>query len=274
MLGSSAYIGRSTSCAESCGSISVRHRASARRSRCSTRVGAAGSAGTDVVIGLVVTHGRPKTIAQIRDLEIVPPRRVEYRGQTWEEVDVDAILARRPQVVLVDELAHTNVPGSRHEKRWQDIEELLDAGIEVISTVEHPAPRERQRRRQPHHRRGPARDGSRRGGAPRRPDRARRHEPRGAAAPDGARQHLRAGEGRRRARQLLPARQSRRAARARAALGRRSGRGLAAALHGTARHHELVGDARAGARRADRRAGRRRPHPASGAHGPPRRRAI
>ena len=91
--------------------------------------------GTDVVIGLVVTHDRPATIAQIRDLEVVAPRRVEYRGQVWDEMDVGAILARRPTVVLVDELAHTNVPGSRHEKRWQDIGELLDAGIEVISTL-------------------------------------------------------------------------------------------------------------------------------------------
>jgi len=91
--------------------------------------------GTDVVVGLVVTHGRPKTMAQIRDLEIVAPRQVEYRGGVWQEMDVEAIVARRPEVVLVDELAHTNVPGSRHEKRWQDIEELLAAGIEVISTV-------------------------------------------------------------------------------------------------------------------------------------------
>jgi two-component system sensor histidine kinase KdpD len=91
--------------------------------------------GADVVIGLVVTHDRPKTIAQIRDLEIVAPRCIEYRGRVWEEVDVDAIIARRPQIVLVDELAHSNVAGSANEKRWQDIERLLAAGIEVISTV-------------------------------------------------------------------------------------------------------------------------------------------
>jgi two-component system sensor histidine kinase KdpD len=91
--------------------------------------------GTDVVIGLVVTHERANTIAQMRDLEIVPPRTAEYRGRRWEEIDVDAILARRPSVVLVDELAHTNVPGSSNEKRWQDIDVLLGAGIEVISTV-------------------------------------------------------------------------------------------------------------------------------------------
>ena len=91
--------------------------------------------GTDVVIGLVVTHGRPQTIAQIRDLEVIAPRQTLYRGSVWDEIDVDTIIARRPQVVLVDELAHSNVPGSANEKRWQDIERLLDSGIEVISTV-------------------------------------------------------------------------------------------------------------------------------------------
>src|SRR3974390_3110085 len=91
--------------------------------------------GTDVVIAVVETHGRANTAAQIRDLEIVPRRTLEYRGQRFEEMDVDAVLARHPQVALVDELAHTNVAGSRNEKRWQDVEEILDAGIDVISTV-------------------------------------------------------------------------------------------------------------------------------------------
>jgi two-component system sensor histidine kinase KdpD len=91
--------------------------------------------GTDVVVGIVVHHDRPKTIAQVRDLEVIPERQIEYRGTVWKEMDVDAILARKPKVVLVDELAHTNVPGSRNAKRWQDIEELLEAGIDVISTV-------------------------------------------------------------------------------------------------------------------------------------------
>jgi two-component system, OmpR family, sensor histidine kinase KdpD len=91
--------------------------------------------GTDVIIGFVEAHNRPKTMAQIRDLEVVPRRELRYRGQTFEEMDVDAILTRNPDVVLVDELAHTNVPGSRNEKRWEDMEELLDAGIEVISTL-------------------------------------------------------------------------------------------------------------------------------------------
>ena len=91
--------------------------------------------GTDVVIGWVEEHGRPHTDAQIRDLEIFPRRSVEYRGRTIEEMDLDGLLARHPELVLVDELAHTNAPGSRNTKRWQDVEELLDAGINVISTV-------------------------------------------------------------------------------------------------------------------------------------------
>jgi two-component system sensor histidine kinase KdpD len=93
------------------------------------------SRGTDVVVGFVETHGRPNTAAQIRDLEVVPRRKVLYRGAEFEEMDVDAVLERKPAVALVDELAHTNVPGSRHEKRWQDVEDLLAAGIDVISTV-------------------------------------------------------------------------------------------------------------------------------------------
>ena len=91
--------------------------------------------GTDVVVGVVETHGRVNTAAQIGDLEVVPRRTFEHRGTTFTEMDVDAILARRPRIVLVDEFAHTNVPGSRHEKRWQDVEALLDAGIDVISTL-------------------------------------------------------------------------------------------------------------------------------------------
>lgn len=91
--------------------------------------------GTDVVVGIVETHGRRRTAEQLGDLEVIPRRGVEYRGATLEELDLDAVLARRPQVALVDELAHTNAPGSRHAKRWQDIDELLAAGIDVVSTV-------------------------------------------------------------------------------------------------------------------------------------------
>jgi two-component system sensor histidine kinase KdpD len=91
--------------------------------------------GEDVVVGYVEPHRRPKTAEQIGDLEVVSRKKVEYRGATLEEMDVDAVLARRPQVALVDELAHTNAPESRNEKRWQDVEELLDAGISVIGTL-------------------------------------------------------------------------------------------------------------------------------------------
>ena len=89
----------------------------------------------DVAIGIVETHGRSETAEQIGDLEVIPPREIEYRGVTLREMDVDAILARRPTVCLVDELAHTNTPGSRHSKRYQDVEDLLRAGIHVITTV-------------------------------------------------------------------------------------------------------------------------------------------
>jgi two-component system sensor histidine kinase KdpD len=91
--------------------------------------------GTDVVIGYVETHGRPNTDSQVRDLEIVPRVTREYRGAELEEMDLEAVLRRAPEVALVDELAHTNAPGSTNEKRWQDVEVLLDAGIDVITTV-------------------------------------------------------------------------------------------------------------------------------------------
>ncbi|MHB8838347.1 MAG: universal stress protein [Gemmatimonadaceae bacterium] len=91
--------------------------------------------GIDVVVGFVETHGRAETEAQLSALECVPRGRVEYRGVTLEEMDVDAVIARRPQVALVDELAHTNAPGSRNGKRWQDVLLLLDEGINVISAV-------------------------------------------------------------------------------------------------------------------------------------------
>jgi two-component system sensor histidine kinase KdpD len=91
--------------------------------------------GVDVVIGLVETHGRKDTEARIRDLEVVPQRVIPYRGVELKEMDVDAILARHPQVVVVDELAHSNVPGSKNRKRYEDVLELLDAGINVMTAV-------------------------------------------------------------------------------------------------------------------------------------------
>jgi two-component system sensor histidine kinase KdpD len=91
--------------------------------------------GTDVVVALVETHGRKHTAAMIGDLEVVPRRPVSYRGVELTEMDLDAVLARKPEVAVVDELAHTNVPGARHGKRWQDVQELLDSGISVLTTV-------------------------------------------------------------------------------------------------------------------------------------------
>lgn len=91
--------------------------------------------GTDLVAAVVETHGRRKTAELLEGIETIPPRYVEYRGGRFPELDVAAVLARNPQVVLVDELAHTNTPGSKNPKRWQDVEELLAAGITVISTV-------------------------------------------------------------------------------------------------------------------------------------------
>jgi two-component system sensor histidine kinase KdpD len=91
--------------------------------------------GADVVVAFAEAHGRPHTSALLDGLEVTPRIRLEYRGSTFQEMDLDAVLARRPQIALVDEFAHTNVPGSRNEKRWQDVEELLDAGIDVISAV-------------------------------------------------------------------------------------------------------------------------------------------
>ncbi len=94
-----------------------------------------GLRGTDVVVGIVETHQRAATAAKVGDLEVIPRREVAYRGTTLTEMDTPALLARMPQVALVDELAHTNAPGSKHAKRWQDVHELLDAGIDVLTTI-------------------------------------------------------------------------------------------------------------------------------------------
>ncbi len=95
--------------------------------------------GTDLVVGFVESHNRPRTEELVEGLEVIHRRRIEYRGVVVEEMDTNAVIERHPQVVLVDELAHTNAPGSPREKRWQDVEAILDAGIDVISTcnVQH-----------------------------------------------------------------------------------------------------------------------------------------
>src|SRR5262245_25312692 len=91
--------------------------------------------GVDVVVGVVETHGRAETAEKLAGLEIIPSRKISYRGKELEEMNLPGILARKPEIVLVDELAHTNVPGAEHEKRFQDAEEILAAGISVMTTV-------------------------------------------------------------------------------------------------------------------------------------------
>src|SRR5262249_29091239 len=93
------------------------------------------AASRDLVIGYVETHGRKETDALAAGIPLIPRKQVEHRGVMLEEMDLDSVLARKPQLVLVDELAHTNAPGSRHPKRWQDVQELLDAGIDVFTTL-------------------------------------------------------------------------------------------------------------------------------------------
>jgi len=91
--------------------------------------------GTDAVIGFLETHGRPRTAELAEGLEVVPRKQIAYKGVVVEEMETDAVIKRHPAVALVDEIAHTNAPGSKHEKRWKDVEDLLDAGVTVISTV-------------------------------------------------------------------------------------------------------------------------------------------
>src|SRR5215207_1022950 len=159
--------------------------------------------GEDIVVGLVETHGRWPTAEQVADLEVVPRKAVEYRGTTLEELDVDAVLTRRPDIALVDELAHTNAPGSRNEKRWQDIDELLEAGIGVISTVNIQHLESLNDVGRADHRHASAGDCSGRGRAPRRPASARRSRLGVDPRPARARGHLPGGAHRRRAGQLL-----------------------------------------------------------------------
>ena len=187
--------------------------------------GVARAGGTDVVIGWVETHGRAETEALAEGLERLPPRAAELRGVRLREFDLDAALARRPALLLLDELAHTNAPGSRHPKRWQDAVELARRGHRRLHDAQRAAPGEPQRPRPAHHRRPGARDRARpparRGGR----RRVRRPSARGAAAAARRGQGLRARPGRARGPQLLPQGQPDRAARAGAAAhGRARGR--------------------------------------------------
>ena len=112
--------------------------------------------GQRVLVGVVETHGRSETAAMLAGLELLPPKLVEYRGKSIAEFDIDAALARRPPLILMDELAHTNAPGSRHPC-WQDVDELLDAGIDVLHR-QRAAPGEPERRGRRHHRHPRRRD--------------------------------------------------------------------------------------------------------------------
>ena len=135
---------------------------------------------TDVVVGFVETHGRRHDGGAGRRPRGDPAPALEYRDSAFDEMDLDAVLARRPEVALVDELAHTNVPGSRNEKRWQDVEELLDAGIDVISTLNIQHLESLNDVVEQITGDQAARDDPRRGRAARRPDRAGRPRRRGA----------------------------------------------------------------------------------------------
>jgi two-component system sensor histidine kinase KdpD len=107
------------------------------------------AAGVDVVVGWLEPHGRAETEALAEGLERLPAHELQHSGVSLREFDTDAALARRPGLLLLDELAHTNAPGSRHPKRWQDAVELIEAGIDVWNDAERPAPGERQRPRAP-----------------------------------------------------------------------------------------------------------------------------
>ena len=106
-----------------------------RLSPCSKQPTSESTQGVDVVVGYIETHGRKETEAMLAGLEIIPRRQSIYHGVNLTEMDLDGVLKRHPQLVLVDELAHSNMPGSRHPKRYQDVEELLSAGVDVYTTV-------------------------------------------------------------------------------------------------------------------------------------------
>ena len=119
--------------------------------------------GRDVVIGYLEPHGRAETMAQAEGLEIIPRRTLLYRGTPLEEMDLPAVLARKPELCLIDELAHTNAPGVEHEKRYEDVRDVLDGGDRRVLDGQRPAPGEPQRPGDPAHGRARARDDPRRG---------------------------------------------------------------------------------------------------------------
>ena len=190
-----------------------------------------------MVVGVVETHGRYETAGAARSgSRCCRGARSRTAAASLEEFDLDAALARRPKILLLDELAHTNAPGSRHAKRWQDVLELLDAGHRGLHDAERAARREPERRGRADHARAGPRDRPGLRPRARRRDRARRHRTRGAARAAAGGEGLLPRAGGARARALLPARQPARAARARAAPhGRARGRGRARVPRGAGR---------------------------------------
>ena len=224
--------------------------------------------GSRVVVACVETYGRPRTLGDAprpRDRRRAP---IEYRGADFDEMDTDAVIQRQPEIALVDELAHTNVPGARRGKRWEDVIDLLAARDRGHHHGQHPAPREPERRRRRGDRGPAARDGSRLGGGARRSGRAGGHVAARAAAADAARQRLpRPREGGARAAAVLHDRQPHRAPRAGADAGGEPGRRDAAVpmVEGPCpetRERVLVCVSEPGASAAGSRATRRADRPA------------
>ena len=141
-----------------CACTSARRRGWGRPTRCSKRRTASRQQGVDVVVGFVETHGRIGTEALVAGLEVIPRSTITYKGVTVEEMDTDAILARHPRVALVDELAHTNAPGSPRAKRYEDVQVLLRGGHQCHLHAEYPASGEPARCRRRHHGRAAARN--------------------------------------------------------------------------------------------------------------------
>ena len=220
--------------------------ASARPTACSPRRTAASRAARTSSSGSWRRTAARETAELVEGLEQVPLKRLEYRGKTFEELDTAAVIARRPEWVLVDELAHTNVPGTAHDKRWQSVEEILARRHQRHHDRQRPALREPERHRLRDHRRARPRDGAGLRGRPRGRGRARRPHPRRAAQPPEARRHLRPGQDPRALAQLLQAGEPRRPARAGAAQDGRGGRRQPRADHRRGRGRSTRGRRRSG----------------------------
>ena len=183
-----------------------------------------GKRGEDVVVAFALDHGRSETRALLDGLEVIPPRRLPYRGTEFEEMDLDAVLARAPGTAVVDEYAHSNIPGSRHAETLGGRRCTPQRRHQRPLHRQHPASGVPRRRRQRHHRRPPGRDGAGRRRAAGRPDPPGRHFPGTAPPAPGRRQDLRRRQDRRRPLQLFPPGQPHRTARTGPAVAGRPGR--------------------------------------------------